>query len=127
MHEPFGEHTFWPMLGQGTSLVVHLAVQVVWLVVALGPVRRASPQAGTLVAIAAVLQLLFACASPAVVTALGAVTSRMGPGMDAYLRVTSLWTIVGSVIGAGISGLLLAGVVRLARGTKRDARDPDLS
>ena len=116
-------HTFWSMVGSGTSLVIHLALSIVWIVVALTVVRRSSPQAGVLVAIASGLQMVFALVSMAVPALVGVVADRGEGGVDAYVRLFAFWSITSAVLGAGISGISLAGVVRLAQAQRRDARE----
>jgi hypothetical protein len=96
------------------SLLLNLSVLIAFVVVVLTIVRRHRPDAVALLLGALVLELLLTCASYATSLILPQLVGTLG-GVGRYAEAQAINVFVFALAHAATRGLLLWGIVRLAR------------
>jgi len=114
MRGMFASSTVFIAMASGISLLINLGVLIAFLVVVLTVVRRERPDAVALLLGALVSELLLTCLSYAVSLILPQLIGAMG-GVAGYAQAQAVNILVFALAHAAARGLLLWGVVRLAR------------
>ena len=104
------------VLVTGAFLLLGLVPQIAFLVVALTTVRKASPEASTLMITASLLGLFATIAHPIA----NVVAPMLMPGIEGTLRAFTVTTVIFGLISLVTSSIQLIAIVRLAENRRRE-------